>query len=295
MTATDDFIRQLEGYLDDYEGSTPLSEGVRDAIRAELPTIHQRPAWLPARRFPDMNTYAKLALAAAFVTLAVALGYAYLAGPNIGGPEESTAPSATVGAEAPGLPQGGSSLEAGPYRVSDPQYTPVTAELVVPDGWFANDTGAIAKNADTPAQNLLEFYVVTHVYADACDSAGTLREIGPAAEDLVRAILEQQNTPAVGPTDVTVGGYPAQRVDLGYPTQIDDSQCRNPGIVIQVWADEAETSYFALPPGNYRSVYVVDVNGERVVFTAGHASQATDEDRAELQEIIDSIRFPDEP
>ena len=37
MTRNDDFIGQLEGYLDEYEGSTPLPDEVRDAIRAELP------------------------------------------------------------------------------------------------------------------------------------------------------------------------------------------------------------------------------------------------------------------
>ena len=95
------------------------------------------------------------------------------------------------------------------------------------------------------------------------DFAGTLEEIGPTSDDLVAAILNQENTPAVGPTDLTIGGYAAQRVDLGYPTQLDDSTCRNPGIVIQVWADPAETGYFALPPGRYASIYVVDVDGQR--------------------------------
>ena len=52
MTRDDDFIGQLEGYLDQYEGSTPLPDEVRDAIRAELPSTQQRPAWWPAGRCP---------------------------------------------------------------------------------------------------------------------------------------------------------------------------------------------------------------------------------------------------
>ena len=141
----------------------------------------------------------------------------------------------------------------------------------------------------------MELCVVTHVYRDACDSAGTLEEIGPTPDDLVAALLNQENTPAVGPTELTIDGHAAQRVDLGYPTQLDDTTCRNPGIVIQLWADPAETGFFALHPGHYASVYVVDVNGERVVITAGHGPEATDEDLAEQQEIIESIRFPDAP
>ena len=52
MTHNDEFIGQLESYLDEYEGSTPLPEDVRDAIRAELPLTRQRPPWWPARRLP---------------------------------------------------------------------------------------------------------------------------------------------------------------------------------------------------------------------------------------------------
>jgi len=41
MTREDDFIGQLERYLDEYEGHTPLPDAVRDAIRAELPKTKQ--------------------------------------------------------------------------------------------------------------------------------------------------------------------------------------------------------------------------------------------------------------
>ena len=80
MTRTDEFIGQLEDYLDDYEGSTPLPESVRDAIRAELPSTHQRPTWWPARRFPEMNNMAKLGIAAAAAVVAALLGYTLLRG-----------------------------------------------------------------------------------------------------------------------------------------------------------------------------------------------------------------------
>ena len=86
MTRDDDFIGQLEGYLDEYEGSTPLPDEVRDAIRAELPSTQQRPAWWPAWRFPEMNSFAKFGLAAAAVVIAALLGFNYLVAPNIGGP-----------------------------------------------------------------------------------------------------------------------------------------------------------------------------------------------------------------
>ena len=90
MTAPDPFISELEDYLDEYEGNTPLPEAVRDAIRAELPSTHQRPAWWPVRRSPEMNNLAKYGLAAAAVVVAALLGYTYLVAPNIGGPSDPT-------------------------------------------------------------------------------------------------------------------------------------------------------------------------------------------------------------
>jgi hypothetical protein len=86
MTRDDDFIGQLEGYLEHYVGSTPLPEDVRYAIRAELPSIRQRPAWWRVRRFPEMNNIAKLGVAAAAVVVTAILGFNYLAAPNVGGP-----------------------------------------------------------------------------------------------------------------------------------------------------------------------------------------------------------------
>ncbi len=41
MTRDDDFIGQLEGYLDEHEGLTPLPAAVRGAVRAQLSTTKQ--------------------------------------------------------------------------------------------------------------------------------------------------------------------------------------------------------------------------------------------------------------
>jgi hypothetical protein len=85
MTSNDPFIAQLEEYLDEYEGHTPLPESVRDAVRAELPSTRQRPAWWPARRYPLMNNTVKILLGTAAVVVAALMGYNYLVAPNIGG------------------------------------------------------------------------------------------------------------------------------------------------------------------------------------------------------------------
>ena len=98
MTHNDEFIGQLESYLDEYEGNTPLPEAIRDAIRAELPSTQQRPAWWPARTFSAMNNMAKLGLAAAAVVVAALLGFRFLVpGTGWAGPDRRRLPRPSRG------------------------------------------------------------------------------------------------------------------------------------------------------------------------------------------------------
>ena len=52
-----------------------------------------------------------------------------------------------------------------------------------------------------------------------------------------------------------------------------------------------ETNFLALPAGGSASVYVFDVDGERVVVTASNSSEASAADQAERDAIIASMTF----
>jgi hypothetical protein len=95
MTRDDDFIGQLEGYLEEYEGVTPLPAAVRGAVRAQLPTVKQ--AGLPGRllgRFPIMNsTVVRFGIAVAAVVLLAIAAVTYLP-ENVGGPDATATPTA---------------------------------------------------------------------------------------------------------------------------------------------------------------------------------------------------------
>lgn len=86
MTRDPDFIGLIEDYLDDFEGNTPLPDATRDAIRAQLPSTSQRPAWWPGWRLPEMNTMTRIGLGAAAAIAAVAIvSITALNGGNVGG------------------------------------------------------------------------------------------------------------------------------------------------------------------------------------------------------------------
>ena len=301
MTRDDDFIGQLEGYLDEYEGMTPLPDPVRNAVRAQLPMTKQLGRFSgPMRRTPFMNNnIIRLGLAAAVIILAVLVGIQVLPGANIGGdptPTPEPTPTATPLALRPGQ------LEPGTYVMSDvdaPIRTLVRFTFTVPVGWFArSDDWYIFKQGGTAGELGFVPWVVTQVYADACQSEGSLTEVGPTVDDLVTALVDQANSEATAPVDVEVGGYPAKFISMSIPTDLDTSTCRHPDQAIQIWADAAENDFFALPvdPANPvadagSGVYIVDVNGERVVILGGYTPDSSAAEIAEFEGIIASIHF----
>ena len=82
MSHDDRFIGQLEDYLEEFDGVTPLPDRVRDAIRAELPSARQVRPKPGLRRMFTMLSFAsagaRVGLAAAAIIVAVVLGAAFL-------------------------------------------------------------------------------------------------------------------------------------------------------------------------------------------------------------------------
>ncbi len=294
MTAHRDPDHLVHAFLK--EGQTELADQVYDAVRATIEHRRQRAVIGPWRMPNIMNKFVPIGVGAAAVVVALVVG-TQLLGPAAPGGVGGTAPTASPSASTSPTPSAGGN-PAGPFVLYDAQGSGPSLTVTLPTPGWSGDPGGdpglgggIAKYEDGPVEVSMAFYVVTHVYADACQSEGTLREIGPSPDDLVAALLAQEDIAASGPTDLTIGGYPAQRVDLGYPPGLDTTACRHGDMGIQVWADEAETYFFALASQRSASVYVVDVDGERAVITTVTTPNASVEDIAELEAIVGSVTF----
>lgn len=237
MTRNDDFIERLEGYLDEYEGMTPLPDGVRDAIRAELPGTKQVGPASGLTRFLIMTRSlpapARYGLAAAAVVVAVVLGVNFLNRAPVGAQPSTPSPSATAVATNPGpwslldAPRSGN-MPAGDYYLDISAY-PGRIDVSVPEGWRyffsgttpqASDLHAILVDSqDIAAPNLSEwgtaFSVLNKVQVDPCNpAAGTMDpSVTESAETLATAIESWTDlSPKVD--DVTVGGLPGKRIEL---------------------------------------------------------------------------------
>jgi hypothetical protein len=317
MTARHDPERLIRTYLED--GPTELPDHSYDAVRATIDHTRQRAVFGPWRE-PDMSKFMPFAIgAAAVLIVAAVVGINLVPSGGVGAPGVSPTPSAIPSAvppSAPPLPGPSPTVALSPSPGSTPSSTlgarilPINGELepgtyfisrpgvvnaerlwfTVPAGWATEDYGFVAKHRDTPGEVLFVTWVVTHVFSDVCQWEGSLVEAGTTVDSLVTALSEQEGLEASEPTDTTVGGFPAKRIELTVPAHLDTSTCSSGNL--HYWpgpGPDMDSGMCCNRPGNTDAIYVVDVNGSREVIVARHHPDSSPESIAELQSIIDSI------
>ncbi len=246
-----------------------------------------------------MSNFARIGIAAAAVLVIAVIGVNLLPGqgPGVGqapGPSPTATASPSPSPVALRLPFSGD-LGAGTFYIEDRSIT--NAErftFTVPDGWKTESDTFITKNGEEPGEVLLTPWVVSHVFRDACQWEGyrNLVDVGTTVDELVSALEDQEGRQASSPTDVTLGGFPAKRIELTVPADLDTATCTDGNL--RYWpgpGPDMSSGFCCNPPGNTDAVYVVDVDGNRLVVVARHYPDSSMEDRAELQAIVDSIEI----
>jgi hypothetical protein len=287
MSTDRDTTRIVRSWLE--EGVTALPDRVLDSVLDQVPATHQRRAtWWPARRIAQMNTAAKFGLAAAAVVVAALLGYSYLVASNVGGPgldDSSPIPASTPTPTPQTL--GSAPLDPGPVVATGfGESGSVTFRFTVPDGWVGfSGVGVLpATGTEGPdGMGIVLGEVTGGMFADPCQwrAADPEVPVGPTVDDLVNAFGEQAAYAASAPVDVSLGGYSGKRVTLQLPSDV--APCDNGEFY--PWVG----SIFAQGPDNRWDVWILDVEGDRIVAFATYFPGTSAEDRAEQQAIIDSI------
>lgn len=291
MTHDKDFIGQLESYLDEYEGATPLPESVRDAVRAQLPKTKQSGPLHGPLRYLSMSSLpaaARYGLAAAVILAVAVLGAAYFAGgQGVGGPSAPSATPAPTATPAP-LPQGGE-LDAGSYVA---RYEPARIVFTVPDGWTAVSGLAVGTEmGDPPREAYVALSTVQDVYADPCHWRDALPSpgTGPTVDDLANALAVQPTRSGSDPVEAEIDGYRGKKVSVSVPDDVDFGDCD--GGEFRSWTQVEGGSRFHQGPGQVDEVWILDVEGERVVIAMTYFPPISAEERAELQGVVDSLQI----
>jgi hypothetical protein len=266
------------------------AEGLLLRALDEVDTTPQRRAWLPARRFADMNTYAKLAIVAAAVVVVAVVGIQLLprAGTSAGQPTATPLPTASPTPEPSLSPLTTGSLAPGRYALA---WSGPPTSLEVPAGWTGSPTTVVKQKDLADVGWGGTSGPVTKVYSDACRSTGVLEPVDGTLQGLVDALDAQVGTDATI-TDVTLGGHPAKRVELAPSPGVASLVCRtgDKGL-LQIWTGPTDSDHYALYPGARAVVHALEIGGKLVIFNGVIGPQASASDLSELEAVIASTRF----
>ena len=292
MTRDSDLIVALEGYLDEFEGHTPLPDSARVAIRARLHSTSQRPAWWPGWRFPEMNTMIKYALGAAAAVLVALVGFTVLngAGGNFGSPSSTPAPTATsprpTATPLPRLSSG--VLEAGTYQANS--FIPIEVLVTVPEGWSASGDWLLLgpKGPQGPEGMNIRFGSVAGVFANPFDRGDGFVDppVGPSVDDLVDAMVSHPEWSVSAPTATTIDGYAGKVVRMTLPPDIDLPAGR-----FLLFQDASLGDRWAFEPGQIIDFYIIDVEGERLVLELFSYPDTPAGDLAQRAAIVQSLQL----
>ena len=222
-----------------------------------------------------MNPAYKIAFAAVAVLVAAIVGYNMFARtPGPGGTPTSApsaqptaAPTAQPTPTPPPIPADGSPISPGRYAVAIPG-ADLKAEVTVSGDWVGWEWFI------SRSEGSISFWTVSNVGTDVCAAFASAPNppIGESVDDLVAALDAQVNSDMTVPVDVTVGGYEGKRVELRLSSALPEN-CSDP----KVWWLSQGTQGRGGDPGdpNSDAVYILDVDGQRVVIVVYPSSSVT--------------------
>ncbi len=232
-----------------------------------------------------------------------------LVGCSEGGAQSVGRPSPSASGATETLPPETDEFEPGRYRhmieescepgenpVCPPNAVPpppVNVEVTVPPGWaplgeaasvIARDTEARTEDPDGAALVLGWTSWFVGLNTDPCLSQAHEKPDlvpGLAVTDFVDAVQAQKALDVSEPVAATVGAHAAQFFTLHAPADL--SGCDN----WRPW----DPGFFAQGPRNIWDVWVVDVDGTRVLIVAEYFPGTPQNAVAQLGEMVESIRF----
>jgi hypothetical protein len=161
--------------------------------------------------------------------------------------------------------------------------------VTVPDGWSGIDTAIWLAENQAPNGAALGFGRGAWLLADPCKEGDTTWiPVGPTVADFVDAIANHPILDTTPPVDVTLAGYAGKYLDLQAPADVSTDDKYNPECpYYRPW----EPGIYAQGPNHRWHLWVLDVDGIRVVVQSMDYPGTSAQHRAELQAMVDSIKI----
>jgi hypothetical protein len=174
----------------------------------------------------------------------------------------------------------------------------ILVTFTAPDNWVGDDYGSFVYADNQGGAPGVVFDGITNIYADACQWVLLDPPVGPTVDDLVAAWANLPDFAATAAVDVTVDGYAGKQFEFSVPDYNAADCKRKAGIgrVYAIWDftgmnKEDAPGYFAWSPNLHLQIWVLDVDGTRLVIGATTLPHTSPQDRAALDEVLASIQI----
>jgi hypothetical protein len=200
--------------------------------------------------------------------------------------------SVPAGPAPQAMPSGTQDLTAGTYAVAFPEFdapgNPFPKVLItVPDGWTINNGFALSRR-DMPGQLVVTVWDVVDVYANGCHWLDGMIHPGPTVDELVAVLAARPLRNATAPVAASIGGYHGKYLEWSIPVDIHFSDCV--GGMFKSWTDLVGDRY-QQGPGQVDRLWILDIDGRRLVIDATYMPDSTEQGRTELAKVVNSIQF----
>lgn len=170
------------------------------------------------------------------------------------------------------------------------------AIMDVPAGYFSNggyDIDAGRDGATDDQHGNISVWHVTQVLADPCQR-DTAADAGTSVDDLARALVDQAG-PSTRPRPVVLGGHRGVTLDVTIPTDTDLSRCTNAAYSLWRTEPRGDSALTQDTPGVVDRVWILDVDGTRLVLLATLYPDETDELHQQQTALAETARFVPAP
>jgi hypothetical protein len=237
-----------------------------------------------------MNNFAKVLLAAAAVAVVAVVGINLLPGgeTGTGGLPPSPSPSPSMSPS----PQPTASLVAHTVRPccteDDPRFDSMTFAIMAPPSWeayvdpVALGVWPVGQGNEPPDGAYVGLYPGGNLFSNPCrpdDKMNADISVGPTVDDFVTALVDHPSLDVTAPVDVTLAGYTGKYLDLLVPDNISECFRYRP----------LDAHIYAQGPGQRWHMWILDVDGVRVLVETNDYPGTPAETLAEEQAIIESL------
>ena len=202
----------------------------------------------------------------------------------------ASAPATTVASSVASVPfLGDGPLAPGTYRIK--YMLPLRVTVTVPADWGAVEEWALGA---FDGHAYLALYRVQNVYSNPCRWTGTefVPKLGPTVDDLIVAMESFSARSPTEPANVTIAGRDAKMIQWTVPRDVDFADCdegQYRSWTKSSWMQDDFGVRYHQAPGQVDRIYMLDIDGERLVVDETWEPTVTSAQRAELDAVVATL------